>query len=49
MSTLVTVCAPWVMLGFFVVWLTLGIIVLLRARPEDLVEVIRALARWGRK
>ena len=29
-------------------WTTLGLVALLRARPEDIPTVIRALARWGR-
>lgn len=29
--------------------LVLGLVALLRARPEDIPAVVQALARWGRK
>jgi hypothetical protein len=29
--------------------LVLGLVALLRARPEDIPAVVHALARWGRK
>jgi len=36
-------------LVFAVPLLVLGLVALLRARPEDIPAVIRALARWGRR
>jgi hypothetical protein len=41
--------AGLVVSGFFVVWLVLCIIALLRARPEDIPDVVQALAKWGRR
>ncbi len=34
---------------FIVPLLTLGLVALLRARPEDIPDIILALARWGRR
>jgi hypothetical protein len=36
-------------LAFVVPLLVLGLVALLRARPEDIPAIIRALARWGRR
>ncbi|WP_281377999.1 MULTISPECIES: hypothetical protein [Actinomadura] len=32
-----------------VAWLTLGLVALFRAHPEDIPDVVRALSRWGRR
>lgn len=37
------------MAGFLVGLLALGLVALLRARQEDIPEVVRALAWWWRK
>lgn len=36
-------------LAFVVPLLVLGLVALLRARPEDIPAIVRALARWGRR
>jgi hypothetical protein len=36
-------------LAFTVPLMTLGLVALLRARPEDIPAIVTALARWGRR
>jgi hypothetical protein len=36
-------------MAFAVPLLLLGLVALLRARPEDIPAVVMALARWGRR
>ncbi len=38
-----------VLLWAVAVWLVLGLVALLRARPEDVPRVVEALARWWRR
>jgi hypothetical protein len=45
--------AAWWLLGlmavsFLLVWFVLGVISLVRARPEDIAKVVQALAKWWR-
>jgi hypothetical protein len=39
----------WVTVAFVVPLVVLGLVALIRARPEDIPAVMRTLARWGRR